>query len=179
MPASQRGFTLIELIVVILLVGILGATAASRLFGRSHFDAFVARDQAMTITRQIQLSAMQAQDSEIQRIRYPLRIIAGSSEKDSCLGRMVDTVCPTASSLNSDVLLGATSQTQFTVTSPHPAPTVLYFDLLGRPVDSLGRIVCEQGCEISLTARDNTQLSFCINREGFIGKGSLSEGACQ
>ena len=98
MPGShnQRGFTLVELIVVIILIAIVSVTAASRMMGRSSFDAYVTRDQAISIARQIQITAMQAADTASQRAAYPLRVIAGSGNASSCLGLIPAAGCPAA-----------------------------------------------------------------------------------
>ena len=171
MPGNQRGFTLIELIVVIILLGIISVTAASRMTGRSSFDAFVTRDQAIAITRQIQITAMQATDT--QRTNFPLRIIAGAGDTSSCMGQITATACPgrTVAETSSRILLGEISRVRFT--SPGTSPNILYFDLLGRPVNSEGTPICDTGCQINLQSRDSNTLSMCINREGFI-----DEGAC-
>lgn len=169
MPGNQRGFTLIELIVVIILLGIISVTAASRMTGRSSFDAYVTRDQAIAVARQIQITAMQAQNTTAQRTAFPLRIIAGSGNTSSCMGLISATTCPARTTADADsrILLGETSLVRFT-----PSTTV-YFDLLGRPVNSEGMRICSDGCQVNLQSRNNTTVSICINREGFI-----DEGAC-
>ncbi|WP_299019232.1 prepilin-type N-terminal cleavage/methylation domain-containing protein [uncultured Photobacterium sp.] len=165
---NQRGFTLIELIVVIILIGIISVTATSRLAGRSSFDAFVTRDQAISIARQIQITAMQATDT--QSTNFPLRIIAGTGENSSCMGLIASTSCPSESSVStvSRMLLGKTSRVRF---SPQ---NTIYFDLLGRPVDSSGNRICQAGCQVNLQSRDSNTVSLCLNSEGFI-----DEGVCE
>ncbi|PSV43899.1 prepilin-type N-terminal cleavage/methylation domain-containing protein [Photobacterium indicum] len=166
---KQRGFTLIELIVVIILVGIISLTAASRMSGRSSFDAFITRDQAIAIARQIQITAMQATGS--QRTTFPLRIIAGTNDQTSCMGLITGSTCPMQSTAetSSRVLQGEVSRVRFTL--PSMASNTVYFDLLGRPVNSAGERICNDGCQINLQSRDNNILSMCINREGFIDEG--------
>jgi MSHA pilin protein MshC len=50
-PCQYRGFTLVELIAVIIVVGILGAVAAGRFLGRSSFDSVAYADQAAALLR--------------------------------------------------------------------------------------------------------------------------------
>ncbi|MCW8330426.1 prepilin-type N-terminal cleavage/methylation domain-containing protein [Photobacterium sp. SDRW27] len=169
---NQRGFTLIELIVVIILVGIISVTAASQMSGRSSFDAFVTRDQAIAIVRQIQITAMQATGS--QRANFPLKVISGTADTSSCMGLITGTACPAraVADTSSRILLGDTSRVRFTLLNA--SANTLYFDLLGRPVNSAGERICDDGCQINLQSRDNNTLSMCINREGFI-----DEGGCE
>jgi len=57
--ASATGFTLVELVVVILLLGILSAYVLPRFTGRSDYDAVVARQdvkQALRLAQQIAMS---------------------------------------------------------------------------------------------------------------------------
>jgi len=53
-----RGFTLIELIMVMVLLGILAAYAAPRIFNRSDFDARGFHDETMALLRYAQKSAI-------------------------------------------------------------------------------------------------------------------------
>lgn len=54
----QKGFTLLELILVIILVGVLAAVAAPRLFSTAGYDQIAARDHAIQLLQQAQLQAM-------------------------------------------------------------------------------------------------------------------------
>lgn len=56
--ARSAGFTMIELITVMILIGILSALAASRYFARETFDARVYADQAKAIMRTAQKVAV-------------------------------------------------------------------------------------------------------------------------
>lgn len=48
---SQRGVTLVELIAVLIIIGVLGAVAASRYFDRTSFDADTFTDQTRAMLR--------------------------------------------------------------------------------------------------------------------------------
>ena len=55
---NYRGFTLIELVLVIVLIGVLAVTAAPRFFTASGYDQVAARDQLIQLLRQAQLQTM-------------------------------------------------------------------------------------------------------------------------
>ena len=58
LPSS--GFTLVELIIVIIILGIISTFAASRFVGTSSFSTFSAQEQAISVIRQIQVNRMQS-----------------------------------------------------------------------------------------------------------------------
>jgi MSHA pilin protein MshC len=55
---EARGFTVVELVVVIVLVGILGAVAAARYFDRGSFDASAYAEQTKSMLRYAQKTAV-------------------------------------------------------------------------------------------------------------------------
>ncbi|WP_416307203.1 prepilin-type N-terminal cleavage/methylation domain-containing protein [Neptunicella sp. SCSIO 80796] len=55
----NRGFTLVELIVVIIIVGILSVVAAARFQGKGGFSGFASQKQLVSALRNIQQQAMQ------------------------------------------------------------------------------------------------------------------------
>ncbi|PSW10219.1 prepilin-type cleavage/methylation domain-containing protein [Photobacterium sanctipauli] len=169
MPRHQRGFTLIEVIVVIVLIGIISVTAASRIFGRSSFDAYLARDQAISIARQIQLLSMN------QTISLP------SDDPSQCYSLVVRSdyfgSLECASNLQSSRWLS--SENDRVSFSVNESASAIYFDILGRPFmfDGTNKKValCQNsGCEVTVTARNNEQAKLCINSEGYMWSGGCS-----
>lgn len=55
---NYRGFTLIELVLVIILIGVLAVTATPRFFTASGYEQIAARDQLIQLLRQAQLQTM-------------------------------------------------------------------------------------------------------------------------
>ncbi|UIP28263.1 prepilin-type N-terminal cleavage/methylation domain-containing protein [Photobacterium sp. TLY01] len=155
----QRGFTLIELILVIILLGILSVTAASRLIGRSSFDAYLARDQAITLTRQIQLRAMSNIDAQ--------------GDLDGCLSLQVtpDHFGPPACA-DTTFSGRAITEADDAITVTGDLQGEVRFDLLGRPYQQDGSgnktPLCTTACQITFVSRNAQSASICINREGYI-----------
>ncbi|MCP4597305.1 type II secretion system protein [Neptuniibacter sp.] len=62
---SQRGFTLVEMIVVIILLGILSAVAIPRLSGTSDYQAYSLRSSILSSLRLAQKTALAQHDSSV------------------------------------------------------------------------------------------------------------------
>jgi MSHA pilin protein MshC len=58
--ATQKGFTLIELVIVIIVLGVLAATAVPKFSSRSGFEDYTVRDQLISRLRLVQLQGMNA-----------------------------------------------------------------------------------------------------------------------
>ena len=59
---KKSGFTLIELVIVIILTGILAATAIPKLIGNDGFEAQAYRDQLLQLLKTVQQQAMNCDD---------------------------------------------------------------------------------------------------------------------
>ncbi|WP_413112662.1 type II secretion system protein [Thaumasiovibrio sp. DFM-14] len=172
------GFTLIELVVVILLLGIVALSAQSRWPGRSSFQAQLARDQAGSILRQLQLGAMQfdatsnmAALTPEQRLAVQCRRIE-VSEQHFGAPIAVDGV---ACEMSSARLSTAADGVRFALQGGLDATLPLYFDLLGRPVQMMvqGAVsVCRaEACQFTFSPQQSdtaTSALLCLNYEGFI-----------
>ncbi|TMP86179.1 type II secretion system protein [Pseudoalteromonas ruthenica] len=55
---NNRGFTLVELIITIILIGVLAVTAIPRFLGSNNEDVYTLRDRTLAMIRSIQLQAM-------------------------------------------------------------------------------------------------------------------------
>lgn len=163
-PRRTLGFTLVELIVIILLLGILSAYAASRYLGKDSLSAYVAQEQAISIIRQIQVNRMQSNLSSLaENGHYRLMV------SQSCLGSVA--ACQLSADQDtrrSDVL--REENLTFSL-SPSLSNETVFFDLLGNPVSEsnqpLGDVI------ITITS-PSSRAGVCINAQGYIAK----QGEC-
>ncbi len=157
MQKDQKGFTLVELIVVILLVSILSVYAASRFSGVSSVSAYAAQDQAISIIRQIQLDRMQSNlSSTSTNSDYTLQI------SSSCLGS-VEACSSGISDNRSDILQG--NDLSF---STVPSVSVIEFSLLGNPLNAAA-----SGVTINIVS-PGSKTSVCLNSQGYVSQGACS-----
>jgi MSHA pilin protein MshC len=61
---KNQGFTLIELVIVIIVLGVLAVTAGPKLIGKSAFEDYTLRDQLISQLRLVQLQGMNADPSD-------------------------------------------------------------------------------------------------------------------
>jgi MSHA pilin protein MshC len=88
MKRHARGFTMVELVVVMVLVGILGAVAAARYFDRGGFDASAYAEQTKSMLRYAQKTAV-AQ-------HRPVFVVLSARRIALCFDYVADPACGAA-----------------------------------------------------------------------------------
>ena len=136
---KSRGFTLIELIIILVIIGILAVSAAPAFFDISGTQSQVLRQQAMSILRNIQQQAMQntAKPIELQVTQTTLGVPPYNDDNN---------------------LQISNSGVEFS-----PEGLTIGFDGLGRPARG-----CKGGCTITLKESSGIERVISINKEGFI-----------
>ncbi len=139
----QRGFTLAELITVIVILGILAAVAAPRFFDRGMFDSRGFYDQVISTLRYAQKTAV---------AQHRFICVAFTSNRTITL--TYDPVSPSAlhpaATCPGSALTSPAGQTPYTVTSPTTDVTMsgyadFNFDALGRPSFVAAQIITVSG----------------------------------
>ncbi|MBU2969495.1 type II secretion system GspH family protein [Pseudoalteromonas sp. C2R02] len=161
---NQLGFTLIELIITLVLLGILSVTVIPKFFGPDLFDSYTARDQAMSALRTMQLRAMQmTSDAKCHKFIISADLIAPPSPITD-----TNTCSNTANAADNPDYLSVTldsSRTDITFDADNAAGstfTKIEFDDLGRPTLDAGN--CNStGCKITVG-----EVAICISGEGAI-----------
>lgn len=151
MPATLQarraagGFTMVELVVVIVIVGMLGAVAATRFFDKASFDAASYADQTRALLRYAQKNAV-AQNRPVFVViaTSPGRIaLCYNYQQDASCSGSNRVLAPGGSNSGAAATLsacGAANRTWLCEGTPSnlalaalPATTSFYFDALGRP----------------------------------------------
>ena len=129
-----RGFTLVELVAVIVVVGVLAAMAGSRLMERSPFDATAFSDQSTALLRYAQKVAVAQNRNVYVRVGAPGIALCYSA---AC-GAAERVLAPGGSNSNSGATRAACGDPSWACEAPpaqvtlSPA-TTFYFDALGKP----------------------------------------------
>ena len=169
----QRGFTLLELIITIIIVGVLAVVAGSRLQNTSDFDTFALQGKIVSSLRHMQFRAMQdTREGYCHQLVFDTAspAVGPPSNDYSATSAAAATTCATA--VGSDIPdylhiqtpefneLGAT----LTATDGTSSISFINFNSLGQPITAVGNCVAD--CQITVTAQSSS--SVCVNSEGFI-----------
>ncbi|WP_299685746.1 type II secretion system protein [uncultured Vibrio sp.] len=153
---SNSGFTLVELIVVILLLAIIAATAISRFGGRQGYELYALQQQATSVIRQVQLNRMQSNMDMSLSGAERLRLVAS----DSCLGSQ--SACDNLSQTRSDVI--ESDDFSFSSVPLSSSDSPIEFSLLGNPENS-----ASAGIQITISSNSSSDSAWvCVNSQGFI-----------
>lgn len=142
----HRGFTLIELVIVIIILGILSVTVVPKFFTSNGFTEYAYRTDVIAKLRLIQTRAMQ----QVNDSCHQIMISADKLGKVTC-----DT--PPAYMEKKATLVVIDNNDNVTFS---PTGLTFSFDSLGRPQD------CNQPCEISISG--DQELKVSIEAEGYI-----------
>jgi MSHA pilin protein MshC len=148
---KQKGFTTIELVVVIILIGILAATVIPKMQSSGGYEEIIYQDETVTKLRSIQLRAMQnTSGSECHDVLITTDKLG--IPDDSCT-TFVDN-----DSNSTTIVKIIDHEVEFEYAG---GSTLFSFDHLGRPVD------CSSPCQISIVGTEQT-LIVAINDQGYI-----------
>lgn len=140
--STQRGFTMVELITVMVIIGILAAVAMPRFFQRNAFDDRGFHDQVISTLRY-------AQKAAIAQRRFVCVAFTGNGVN---LTHGTNSSCNPSSGTLANPSGTALVSTQSTFT---PTPAGFSFDCLGRPRDTaLNTGLC--GNDLAVLAANRT-----------------------
>ncbi|HHF2906349.1 TPA: type II secretion system protein [Vibrio diabolicus] len=158
--SSALGFTLMELILVIVLLSILSLFAASRFMDSGSFSAYALQERVISVIRQVQVNRMQ---SNVEKPDDNFRLQVSSS----CVGSVAAcTLTGSAQDARSDVVIDKSAKFSLTNAVTNP----IEFNLLGNPINSASG-------GVSILIEDKHGRSRCqveINSQGYVSKGTCS-----
>ena len=155
---SQRGFTMIELVAVMVIVGILAVVAAPRFFDHNVFDSRGFYDQVITSLRYAQKAAI-AQHRNVC-------VVFGANPASVKLTQVAaGSACPGTPPGNN--LASPGGQATYSVSSSNASfqggvPPMLSFDALGRPYGPTGVLLATSQ---SITVNGYTTSSITVENE--------------
>lgn len=177
--APIGGFTLVELIVVIVLLAIISVYASSKYMGASRFSSAAAQEQVLSILRQVQITAMHSNTSIN---RNDCRSILMASDyfgvTQACQSQGMSSAALSDYSKDTNQHQLELIQLSYAFNSEGSAVSELSFDLLGRPAmitSAATTTLCtDSDCRITITTpTSNERRSVCINSEGFMYRSRL------
>ncbi|MEZ8635068.1 Tfp pilus assembly protein FimT/FimU [Vibrio cyclitrophicus] len=152
----NRGFTLVELIVVILLLAIIAATAISRFGGRQSYEFYALQNQVSSVVRQVQLNRMQSNMDMSVSGAESLRLVA----ENNCIG--AQSACENIFETRSDVIASDDYSFASVPTSSYSSP--IEFSLLGNPENT-----ASSGVQITISSNNSSDRAWvCVNSQGFV-----------
>lgn len=154
----QRGFTLVELVLVLLVASIVAITAGSRFFASDDAKLISASEQTLALLRQVQLTSMQ--DTANLTTRCPTLVLSAV-----VIGVATTAPCTSSAALDvadpQQILLNDLQLQVRQAATTLNLPVLLRFDSWGRPQGA-----CANGCTVILQAADE-QRQICISNQGY------------
>ncbi len=148
------GFSLIELVIVVLLIGVLTVTLLPRFFGKDGVSEFVARDQVVSLLQTVQIKAMQQTSGGCHSLEISSSVLAIQAV-NGCIAEPDSAFY--FSSPDPNVTLSLVSWDGGSVLTS----SILSFDANGRPV-----LPTSSGYRVRISA--DSILDICVESQGYI-----------
>ncbi len=126
------GFTLVELIIVLVLLGVLAVVAAPRIFNTGDFNARGFHDETLALLRYAQKAAI------AQRRTVCVSFTANSASLQIASAATNTTCSANLTGPRGDTPGTVTAKSPITYSPPAPPPSEIRFDGLGQPLDNAG-----------------------------------------
>lgn len=170
--SAQRGFTLVELITVVILLGVLSIVVVPRFVDGTGFAEYAFQKRALGILRNIQIKAMH--DTR-PNFCYKFNVVTGTDAEfgvstSSYLNGQENASCANTIDLSSPAFLrtepGEMSSEDISLTA-NDGPNLfsfMQFDSMGKITTSSG--TCANGCSIKFIGENTARI--CIAGEGYM-----------
>lgn len=169
------GFTLIELIIVVILLGIISFTALPRFTGNSGVEETTVQDQMISVLRRMQNQAMQQTSAAFCHQLLLTQTQLGAPNINPCDLIPANTQLTTAANpdsglqfrldANSGIVLRVFNHTNPASGTVQTLPFLFRFNSLGQAVDN-SRARFQNGLNIQIAGA--VTYSVCIEAEGYI-----------
>ncbi|GLT17116.1 MSHA pilin protein MshC [Vibrio zhanjiangensis] len=159
MPIKQcQGFTLVELITIVILLGIISVYASSRFFGKSSFDAQLIEQEVLSSLRLTQLRSM-------NRVGFCGRWMMDNNQAMQVSPQVANDACSNtfpADISDSSYVNAQAVNVQLTLAADGNV-SMIDFDGLGRPEQC---VLSE--CTVTIVGQSGPARYVCINSQGGI-----------
>jgi len=170
---AQGGFTLLELIIVMIILGILAVYAVPKFSGASGYSEYTYQNRLISVLRNMQVRAMQdSRPSFCHRINFvstSTQVAFGPASTNYTAGNDAAT-CATSIDFGSPDFLRTSateildSNVSMTAVDGATAISLIDFNSFGSPLTAASN--CSAGCRVTFTGEAAAQV--CIESEGFI-----------
>ena len=164
-PCLNKGFSLVELITVITLIGVLAVVAGTRLQSRQGYVEYAYQDRLVSALRNMQIRAMQdTRDGFCFRLnfQYGASSAYGPPSLDYAPGNgNAPAFLATVGTELTDEGLSLSSADGALINFSY-----IGFDALGRPLNNAANCGTGSPCRVTITGESSVDV--CIESEGYI-----------
>ncbi len=159
---ALQGFTLIELVVTIIIIGILAVTILPRFTGTQGYEEYTYRAQAIAILRNVQTKAMQQSVGGCHNIVVDSTHLGIPDQNPCALNAGFSNSFGNSDDLTrfAELQVDNKHQVSFSLAGSSASEFTIGFDQMGRPDED-----CAGGCDIEINGQETLILR--IESEGY------------